>query len=76
MGRPKSEEGDLGTKHVRIKADLAEMLSEILKIDGGTSADYLDPLVRPQIATTHAELLPAINALKKGREQAEKLRKK
>lgn len=61
-GRPKNPD-DLASRQVRVAADLAEMIGWIVRIQGGTVAQLVDPLLRPQIAARYAALRPAIEAI-------------
>jgi hypothetical protein len=70
----KSTPQSTATRHVRIAEDLAEMLGDILETEGGTSAAFLDPLLRAEIVKRHNRNMPAITALQKARDKARKLR--
>lgn len=61
-GRPKNPD-DLASRQVRVSADLAEMIGWIVRIQGGTVAQLVDPLIRPQISARYAALRPAIEAI-------------
>ena len=63
------------TRHVRIPEDLAEKLGEVIEAEGDvSSAEFLDPLIRPEIENRHKANLPAIKALRAAREKARRLR--
>lgn len=74
-GRPKKEAGEAGTRGVRVYADVAEMLGWILRVDGGTSAGLLDPLIRPQVVSRYAAIEGAVEAIKRAEAQAARVRK-
>lgn len=74
-GRPPIPEAQrTRTQQVRLGADLAEKLAEIVEVEEITSAEFLDPLVRQEIENRHAVNLPAITALRNARECARRLR--
>jgi hypothetical protein len=74
-GRPTKIEGDRSTKLVRLPADLAEMLAWINRISGISSADFIDPLIRPQVELEYRRIQPARDAVKKAEEESAKFRK-
>lgn len=61
----------LETRHVRIASDLAEMLGWVLFIEGGTAAEELDPLIRPEIVRRYAGIKPAVDRLMKKKRQVQ-----
>lgn len=64
-GRPKAGETVEGTRQVRLFADLAEMVSDILKVRPElTSAQLLDPLVRPSVVAMHDHYAEAIEKVR------------
>lgn len=62
------------TRTFRIAGDLAEKLYEVLEVEGVTSADFFDPLVRTEIENRHKANAPAITAMRRARSRARKLR--
>ena len=81
------EESDRGTRQVRVFEDVGEMISWIIRIEGGTTASLLDPMIRAEITARYLKHEDAIdkikaaeNALKKiendARDQAKKKPKK
>jgi hypothetical protein len=62
------------TGYTRIKGDLLVMLTEITLAEGTSSAEFLDPIIRPEIENRHKANLPAIKILRAARERAAKLR--
>lgn len=64
-GRPPKSEGDQGTRQVRLNEDLADMLAWIIRIKGGTTAKYLDPLTREHIEGDFDEIEPEVKAIQK-----------
>jgi hypothetical protein len=65
---------DETTKQVRVFEDVGEMISMIVRVEGGTTANLLDPLIRPQITARynrHREAIEKIRAAEKELERAE-----
>lgn len=73
-GRPKAGEGDLGTKQVRLYADLAEMIADLIEVEGGTTAALCDPLLRPQVAARWKQREAEIQVIRKAKEQLARAR--
>lgn len=48
-GRPRKDEGERGTRQVRVFEDLADRLAELNAVTGEDTAVYLDKLVRPDV---------------------------
>jgi hypothetical protein len=63
-GRPLSSEGERGTKQVRIMEDLAEMCSWIVRVEGGTTAQLLDPMVRAEVEARYERHKAAIEKIR------------
>lgn len=74
MPPPTEQTRATSTRTFRLAPDLSEKLSDILTVEDITSATFLDPLVRQEIENRHRMNLPAITALRKARERAQKLR--
>lgn len=62
-GRPKRDEGDGKTKHVRVFDDLAEKIGWIVKVEGGSSAQLLDPIIRDHIDERYQAIKPTVDAI-------------
>lgn len=62
-GRPRGN-ADAETKQTRINDDLREMLAWIVRIEGGSSAQILDPLIRPEIEARYARVKPTVDRIK------------
>jgi hypothetical protein len=69
-GRPKNPD-DLATRQLRVHADLAEMVAWIVRVQGGTVAQLLDPLVRPQIVARYEMLRSHIEAIQRAEAAAQ-----
>lgn len=66
---PKQKKGKT-TRHVRVKPDIAEMVSWIVRVDGIKSAALLDPILRLPITTRFNKRKKAIDAIKKAETEA------
>lgn len=62
------------TRHVRIAGDLADMLGWIVRVEGGTAADELDPLIRRAVVKRYATIKPAVEKLMKRSRRKERIR--
>lgn len=70
----REKKGENGTRQIRVYDDLADMIGEILEVEGGTAAALIDPLLRPQISAKHAQLEPEIQKIRKAKENLERAR--
>lgn len=79
-GRPKKADGDQATKHVRLFEDIAEWVGWIVRIEGGSSSQLLDPLVRAPILARYKKIEHLVEEIKgaerKAAEWAQKQSKK
>lgn len=71
-GRPKKGSGERGTKHVRVFEDAAEMIGWIVRIEGGSSATLLDPMIRAQLAARYLKHKDVIDKIRAAEEAAQK----
>ena len=55
---------------IRVRADLAEMISEICRLQDTSSAMLIDPLLRPQITVRYERLRPHIEAIRDAQAKA------
>ncbi len=66
--KPARVDGEKGTTHVRLLADLAEMISWIVRLERleqkGGSALLLDPMLRPQIRARYGKYKAQIDQIK------------
>ncbi len=71
-GRPPKENGsgDTKAKMVRLSNDLAGMISWIVKLEGGTASQLLDPLIRGPIQARYAKIKPQVEKIKRAQEEA------
>lgn len=52
-GRPKKDDGEQGTRQVRVFDDIAEMLADLSLVHPKSTAQILDPLIRPEVEELH-----------------------
>lgn len=64
-GRPRKEDGDQGTRHVRVFNDLADMVGWIHFFTGESVAQILDPMLRGPLVKQYADYEPRAEAIKK-----------
>lgn len=66
--QPRQDAREKATTHVRVFADIAEMIGWIVRVEKkdqrGGSAQLLDPLIRPQIKAKYERYAPIIDRLK------------
>jgi hypothetical protein len=65
MSKAKQDDGEAGTRQVRVMEDLGEMISWIIRVEGGKTANLLDPMIRAQITARyqkHKEVIEKIRA--------------
>lgn len=72
MGRPPKEDGsgDGKARMVRLQNDIADMISWIVKLEGGTAAQLLDPLIRGPIKARYKRIEPQVKKIKQAQEEA------
>ena len=78
-GRPTNEQRQAGsakTTNVRVNDDLAEMLSDLVKVIDKTTALILDPLIRPEVERLHKLHQPQIQKVKAATAALEEAMKK
>jgi hypothetical protein len=68
-GRPKADEGDRGTRQVRVFDDVADMLSLLVRVLGTNTAQLLDPMIRPDLESLYEQHRPAIEQIKAAEER-------
>lgn len=54
-GRPRKDEEDQGTRHIRAFEDLANMIGWIHHFTNEKVANIIDPILRPEILDQYAE---------------------
>lgn len=72
-GRPTTGEGDRGTRQVRVMEDIAEMCGWIVRVEGGTTAQLLDPMVRAEIEARYERHRAAIEKIRAAEEELRKV---
>jgi hypothetical protein len=73
QGRPPTGDGERGTKQVRLMEDLAEKCAYIVKVEGGTTAQLLDPMIRDEVEARYERHRPAIEKIKAAEEELRKV---
>lgn len=71
-GRPTKAEGDQGTRLIRAFDDLADMISWIVRVEGGTTAQLIDPMIRPQVVARYTKHLAVVERIKAAEEELRK----
>lgn len=59
-----------GTRQVRMHEDLADMLAGIIEVQGGSVAEILDPIARPEIVARFQQIEPALKTIRAARASA------
>lgn len=62
--RPAKGDGEKGSHQVRVMPDMGEMISWIIRIEGGTTAVLLDPMIRPQVTARYRRYEAEIEKIK------------
>src|SRR5687767_8270779 len=73
-GRPKLDDGE--TRMVRAYADIADMIGWLVRLEGGTVAGLLDPLIRAPILARYARIQHLVKQIKDAEAQASEAAKK
>lgn len=73
-GRPKLDDGD--TRMVRAYADVADMIGWIVRVEGGTVAGLIDPLIRAPILARYAKIEHLVRQIQAAEQAAEDWAKK
>ena len=75
-GRPLSGD-EHGTRQIRVFEDIADKIAWIVRVRGGSAAQLLDPLIRPEIESLYhlyedaiKRIMAAEDALRKTEEEA------
>ena len=69
-GRPK--ENEQGTRQVRVNDDIGEMIGWIIKIEGGSTAKLLDPLIRDSVVARYEAIKGIAESIKKAKDKRPK----
>lgn len=59
-----AESAGKSTRHIRVAEDLADMLGDLASVGAGSSAQFLDPYIRPVIEEAHQKNRKAIESLR------------
>ncbi len=68
LGRPASF--DVGTKLIRVPADIADMVAWLARVEGITHGQIIDPLVRPVVLSRFVSRYAAIRGIKAAEDAA------
>lgn len=68
-GRPKASEGEAGTRQIRVNEDLADMISLVVRVIGGSSATLVDPMIRPDVVALYEKHKAAIEGIRLAEEK-------
>jgi len=67
-GRPAAFE--VGTRQVKLAEDLVQMMQWIIRLEGGTLAQLIDPLARPEVVKRYSKRYAEILAIKMAEDAA------
>lgn len=73
QGRPKKSDGEQGTKHTRLFEDIVEMIGWITRVEGISSAQLLDPMVRGQVTARYAKHKSVIDRIKAAEDELQRV---
>lgn len=74
MGKkPRRNESDQGTKHVRLFEDIVDMVGWIVRVEGGSSAQLLDPMIRAQVTAKYRRHEDVINRMRAAEQELRRL---
>ncbi len=62
------------TKATRVAEDLADKLGWIIRLEGGSSAEILDPAIRPLIEQRFERIRPAAEEIKAAEDKHRRIR--
>lgn len=72
-GRPTAEEGPANTRLIRTFEDIADMIAWIVRIEGGTTANLIDPMLRPEITARYEKHKETIERIRKAEEEVQRI---
>ena len=70
----KQDDGEAGTRQVRVFEDVGEMISWIVRVEGVKTSNLLDPMIRAQVTARyqkHKEVIEKIRAAEEALERVE-----
>lgn len=70
-GRAQSE--GKGSHQIRVAPDLGEMISWIIRLEGGTTVQLLDPMIRAQLTARYEKHKPAVEKIQAAEAEVERL---
>ncbi len=72
-GRPTKEEGPGNTRLIRAFEDIADMIAWIVRVEGGTTANLIDPMLRPEVVARYEKHKDTIDRIKKAEEEVKRV---
>jgi hypothetical protein len=72
-GRPTASEGPANTRLIRAFEDIADMLAWIVRIEGGTTANLIDPMLRPQVTARFERHRETVDRIKKAEDEVRRV---
>jgi hypothetical protein len=67
------KDDERGTRQVRVYEDIGDMISWIIRVEGGTTASLLDPLVRAEVTERFLRHKEKIERLKQAEDALRKV---
>ena len=71
---PKQNPTDDSTRLIRVYADIREMISMIVQVEGGTTADLLDPMIRYHITARYEKHRAKIERIRAAKQELERVK--
>lgn len=71
-GRPFATEGERGTRQIRVFEDMADMIGWITRINGGSAAQLVDPLIRESIESAFKMIEADVERIKRAEAEVRK----
>lgn len=75
MAKSETEPMGEATRQVRVFEDMGEMISWIVRVEGGTTANLLDPMIRVQIEAKYAKHRAVIDKIKAADDELQRVEK-
>lgn len=72
-GRPTNAEGPANTRLIRAFEDIADMIAWIVRVEGGTTANLIDPMLRPEVTARYQKHEETVNRIKKAEDELRKV---
>ncbi len=72
MAKAKTSDEE-GTRQVRVFEDVGEMISWIIRVEGGKTANLLDPMIRSQVTARYQKHKEVIDKIRAAEEELERV---